>query len=121
MSADADRIDCTDRTELSASTGDLPTDAFRKYGHEMIDWIAEYLEDPTQYPVLSQSHLGDTIAALPRSAPVMGEVMTTQALGLPTQWFGMINDRASTSTTLALVAARGRKSWNQGERHYRAL
>jgi len=35
---------------------DLPTEAFRKYGHEMIDWIAEYLEDPTQYPVLSQSH-----------------------------------------------------------------
>ncbi|HEY5088274.1 MAG TPA: hypothetical protein VII66_13020 [Gemmatimonadaceae bacterium] len=37
-------------------TGDLSTDVFRKHGHELIDWIAEYLDDPSKYPVLSQSH-----------------------------------------------------------------
>ncbi|HSU97569.1 MAG TPA: pyridoxal-dependent decarboxylase, partial [Gemmatimonadaceae bacterium] len=73
MSTDSNR---PDRSQLASNTGDLPTDAFRKHGHEMIDWIAEYLEDPARYPVLSQSRPGDTIAALPRSAPATGEDMT---------------------------------------------
>src|SRR6185312_2587126 len=73
MSTDSDR---NDRTEPTTDTGDLPTDAFRKHGHEMIDWIAAYLDDPTRYPVLSQARPGDTIAALPKSAPATGEDMT---------------------------------------------
>ncbi|MEO7040781.1 MAG: pyridoxal-dependent decarboxylase, partial [Gemmatimonadaceae bacterium] len=160
--------------DLSNATGDLPTDIFRKHGHELIDWIAGYLDDPGQYPVLSRSRPGDTIAALPAVAPVNAESMTDiladfervimpgithwngpsffayfaisasipgilgemlaaaldtnamlwksspsatelemvvldwlrQALGLKTPWFGVINDTASISTMLALVAAR---------------
>lgn len=158
----------------SDETGDLSTEVFRKHGHELIEWIAEYLDDPSKYPVLSQSRPGDTLAALPKSAPAKGEDMTRiladfervimpgithwnnpsffayfaisasipgilgemlaaaldtnamlwksspsatelemvvldwlrQALGIETPWFGVINDTASISTMLALVAAR---------------
>ncbi|MEO6863877.1 MAG: pyridoxal-dependent decarboxylase [Gemmatimonadaceae bacterium] len=162
--------------DANSDTGDLPTDVFRKHGHELIDWIAAYLDDPTRYPVLSQVRPGDTIAALPTSAPAQSEEMTDiladfervimpgithwnnpsffayfaisasipgilgellaaaldtnamlwksspsatelemvvldwlrQALGLKAGWFGVINDTASISTMLALVAARER-------------
>ncbi len=164
----------TDHPGIAANIGDLPTDIFRKHGHEMIDWIANYLDDPSSHPVLSQARPGDTIAALPGSPPAGGEDMTEiladfervimpgithwnnpsffayfaisasipgilgeflssaldtnamlwktspsateleivvldwlrQALGLPDGWFGVINDTASISTMLALVAAR---------------
>ena len=167
---------CSDRPMSPDSDlrGDLSIDVFRKHGHELIEWIAEYLDNPSKYPVLSQSHPGDIIAALPKSAPTNGEDMTAiladfervimpgithwnnpsffayfaisasipgilgemlaaaldtnamlwksspsatelevvvldwlrQALGLPAGWFGVINDTASISTMLALVAAR---------------
>ncbi|HEY8310225.1 MAG TPA: pyridoxal-dependent decarboxylase, partial [Gemmatimonadaceae bacterium] len=156
------------------ATGDLPTDVFRKHGHDLIEWIASYLDDPSKYPVLSQNRPGDTIAMLPKSPPATGEQMADiladfervivpgithwnnpsffayfaisasipgilgemlaaamdtnamlwksspsatelevvvldwlrQALGLREPWFGIINDTASISTMLALVAAR---------------
>jgi aromatic-L-amino-acid decarboxylase len=46
---------------------------FRKHGHELVDWIAEYLEHPEKYPALSRVRPGDIVAALPTSAPEEGE------------------------------------------------
>jgi aromatic-L-amino-acid/L-tryptophan decarboxylase len=43
--------------------------AFRRHGHELVDWIAEYLEHSEDYPVLSRNGPGDIVAALPRDAP----------------------------------------------------
>ncbi len=43
--------------------------AFRQHGHALVDWIAEYLEHPEKYPVLSQVAPGDVAAALPSAAP----------------------------------------------------
>jgi aromatic-L-amino-acid decarboxylase len=43
--------------------------AFRKHGHELVDWIAEYLEHPEKYPVLARIEPGDITAALPSQAP----------------------------------------------------
>lgn len=53
--------------------GDLPLDDFRKAGHEIIDWIADYLENIEQYPVLSRSQPGEIREQLPTSAPVKSE------------------------------------------------
>ena len=33
-------------------------DEFRRAGHQLIDWIAEYLENVEQYPVQSPSASG---------------------------------------------------------------
>jgi aromatic-L-amino-acid/L-tryptophan decarboxylase len=47
----------------------MKPDDFRKHGHELVDWIADYLEHSDRYPVLSRVKPGDIAAALPASAP----------------------------------------------------
>ena len=51
----------------------LPWDDFRRQGHALIDWIAEYHEQVEQYPVLSQVQPGDIRAQLPDHPPQQGE------------------------------------------------
>jgi aromatic-L-amino-acid decarboxylase len=46
---------------------------FRRHGHALVDWIAEYLEHAERYPVLSRVTPGDITAALPTTAPEDGE------------------------------------------------
>ena len=46
---------------------------FRKHGHQVIDWVADYLENIEQYPVKSQVNPGDIAATLPRLPPEQGE------------------------------------------------
>src|SRR5688572_29222377 len=53
--------------------GDMPTEDFRKYGYEIIDWIADYFQNIEQRPVLSQIEPGSLRAALPKEAPESGE------------------------------------------------
>lgn len=53
----------------------IQTDDFRRAGHETVDWIADYLENPRQFPVLPQMKPGDLIDHLPRSAPEHAEPM----------------------------------------------
>ena len=38
---------------------------FRKHGHAVIDWIADYLEKPDKWPVLPDVRPGDIRGALP--------------------------------------------------------
>jgi aromatic-L-amino-acid decarboxylase len=45
----------------------------RRHGHQLVDWIAEYLEHPEKYPVLSRVKPGDIARAVPPHAPVEGE------------------------------------------------
>ncbi len=47
--------------------------AFRRHGHELIDWIASYLDTVEQHPVRSQVAPGDVRAALPPQPPEKGE------------------------------------------------
>src|SRR5205085_10301091 len=64
-----------EKPEKSAVTQltDMNSEEFRKYGYQVIDWIADYLSHPERYPVLSQVEPGFLKAALPQSAPVEGE------------------------------------------------
>jgi aromatic-L-amino-acid decarboxylase len=57
------------------SLGDMNTEEFRRYGHQVVDWIADYLAHPERYPVLSQNKPGDVKSALPAQAPQQGESM----------------------------------------------
>ena len=56
-------------------TGDMPAEEFRRYGHELIDWIADYFEHIDNLPVLAQVEPGDLKAQLPSSPPEKGEPM----------------------------------------------
>ncbi len=48
---------------------------FRRYGYEVVDWIAGYLENIRDYPVLADVKPGDLMDRLPRTAPEDGESM----------------------------------------------
>lgn len=57
-------------------TSDMPPEEFRKFGHELIDWIADYLENVEDNPVLAQINHGDVKEKLPTSPPLKGENMS---------------------------------------------
>ncbi len=57
------------------ATLDMPPAEFRRHGKELIDWIATYIEDPRQYPVLANWKPGDLQRRLPGAAPIEGEPM----------------------------------------------
>jgi aromatic-L-amino-acid decarboxylase len=46
---------------------------FRRHGHALVDWIAEYLAGSERYPVLPRVAPGDVCRALPAEAPEHGE------------------------------------------------
>jgi aromatic-L-amino-acid/L-tryptophan decarboxylase len=46
---------------------------FRSAGHEAVDWIADYLANVGERPVLAQTKPGELFDALPESAPEKGE------------------------------------------------
>ncbi len=46
---------------------DGPT--FRRHAHELVEWIADYLEHSERYPVLARVKPGEIAAALPSHAP----------------------------------------------------
>ena len=53
--------------------GDMPAEEFRRYGREMVDWIADYFERIEDFPVLSQIEPGWLKENLPTAAPEHGE------------------------------------------------
>jgi aromatic-L-amino-acid/L-tryptophan decarboxylase len=51
----------------------MTPDEFRRHGHEVIDWIADYYERIETFPVLSPAAPGDIRAGLPAQPPEQGE------------------------------------------------
>jgi aromatic-L-amino-acid/L-tryptophan decarboxylase len=54
---------------------DMPSDDFRTYGYQVVDWIADYLENTRKYAVMPTMKPGDLVDQLPPSAPETGEDM----------------------------------------------
>lgn len=51
----------------------MSPDEFRRHGHQVIDWIADYHERLESFPVLSQASPGNVRASLPADPPERGE------------------------------------------------
>ncbi|MBN1318070.1 MAG: aspartate aminotransferase family protein [Anaerolineales bacterium] len=51
----------------------MTPEAFRRYGRELIDWIADFYQRVESLPVLSQVEPGQIRAALPENPPFKGE------------------------------------------------
>jgi len=49
--------------------------AFRKYGYEFIDWVADYLMEVEKYPVKSQVEPGEIKGKIPPEPPLQEESM----------------------------------------------
>ena len=60
---------------LAPQVSDMSPAEFRKHGYAVIDWIADYLDAPEKWPVLSAVRPGDVRRAIPQSPPERGESM----------------------------------------------
>ena len=65
------------REGFAPELGDMNAEEFRRFGHEVIDWVSNYLEHVAERPVLSQVKPGDLVAKLPSEPPAKGEAMQT--------------------------------------------
>ena len=55
----------------------MTPDEFRRYGHAVVDWIADYQSRVESFPVLSQVKPGQIRAGLPKNPPAQGEDFDT--------------------------------------------
>lgn len=53
----------------------MPPEEFRRYGHQLVDWIADFLANREQHHVLSAIKPGELRAQLPQAPPHSGESM----------------------------------------------
>ncbi len=53
----------------------MNSEEFREYGHQVVDWIAEYLANTRDYPVLPNRQPGQLVDSLPLAAPEKGQGM----------------------------------------------
>ena len=59
----------SDSTPGLRAPGDLDPETFRRHGHALVDWIAEFLGAPERFPVLARVRPGEVRRALPPAAP----------------------------------------------------
>ena len=72
MAADPNQPEPVGSPDLDAGqlgTGDMDVEAFRRHGHEVIDWIADYLDHVGERPVLPSVAPGDIARKLPDAPP----------------------------------------------------
>jgi len=53
----------------------MDKESFRRYGHQFVDWVAEYFENVENLPVKPSLKPGDISGRLPAQPPVQGESM----------------------------------------------
>ena len=51
----------------------MTPDDFRRYGHDVVDWISDYYSRIESFPVLARVQPGEIRASLPTSPPTQGE------------------------------------------------
>ena len=53
----------------------MSPEEFRAQAHQVVDWMADYLRDLRDYPVLANVVPGSTVDKLPAHGPEQGEPM----------------------------------------------
>jgi len=61
-----------------AATGDMDPEAFRRYGHQVVDWMGRLFSGSRKnIPVLAHIAPGDIRRSLPGQPPIQPEAMET--------------------------------------------
>ena len=91
----------------------MDSDEFRRVGHQLVDWMADYLDHVEDLPIRARVRPGEVAAALPPSPPAAGEpigriIADFKSLILPgvTHWqhprfFGFFPANSSRPSVLA--------------------
>src|SRR5215470_10500211 len=76
----------SDRTTIATSEKSfhMSPEEFRRNGHAVVDWIADYYANIESFPVLSQSKPGQVRASLPPAAPMEGEAFPAMLADIET-------------------------------------
>jgi aromatic-L-amino-acid decarboxylase len=53
----------------------MPAEQFRRHGHQLIDWVADFLKEIDKHPVFPNINPGDIRRMLPPTPPQKGEAM----------------------------------------------
>jgi aromatic-L-amino-acid decarboxylase len=64
-----------DAAQQPGATSDMDVEAFRRYGYQVVDWMAHYLASVGNYPVLARTTPGAIRQALPDHPPTNPESM----------------------------------------------
>jgi aromatic-L-amino-acid decarboxylase len=64
-----------DSSPSKTSFDSLSPEEFRRYGYQVVDWIANYMQSVRDYPVLPNMEPGDLYDRLPQQGPEEGEAM----------------------------------------------
>lgn len=64
-----------DTEDQAPPLGDMSAEEFRRHGHRLVEWIADYFERVERLPVLAQVEPGELISKLPAAPPETGEPM----------------------------------------------
>src|SRR5579863_8085639 len=59
--------------KMSEKSLHMTPEEFRRYGHSVVDWIADYQARIESFPVMAQVKPGEIRAALPANPPARGE------------------------------------------------
>ncbi len=68
-----DHVGRDDRPYSPGIDGDMPSEEFRRWGVEAVEWIAQYLDEVGEYPVLPHVQPGEIRSALASEPPGHGE------------------------------------------------
>ena len=55
--------------------GDMDPNEFKIFGYQLVDWVADYLANPQNYPVLAKTEPDEIKQLLPKEPPQEGESM----------------------------------------------
>ncbi len=61
--------------DRASESGDMPPEEFRRFGHQAVDWVADYLAEVGRYPVLARIEPGAIRSGLPAAPPRAPESM----------------------------------------------
>ena len=62
-------------SDRSVELGDMSPEEFRTFGHQAVDWVADYLAGVGDFPVLARTEPGAIRRRLPATPPRSGEPM----------------------------------------------
>ena len=97
----------------------MDADEFRRLGHELVDWVADYREHIGDYPVMSRVQPGEVAAQLPAEPPLRGEglgdiVADLECIVMPgithwnhPGWFAYFPSNTDLSSVLADLVSSG--------------